>query len=66
MVLVERGQCDFGEKARRVQEAGAIGMIVRDDRLANSALITMAAFPATPAIEISCAFATFEDGLHLL
>ena len=64
VVLVERGECDFVEKALSVQAAGAIGLIVVDDRLANSALITMVSPANSPRVHISCAFASFEDGLR--
>lgn len=47
-----------------MQAAGAIGMIVADDRLANSELVTMSG-DNSPAVYISCAFATFEDGLRI-
>lgn len=65
VVLAERGECNFVQKALIAQAAGAIGLIVADDRLASSALITMTNPANSPIVHISCAFATFEDGLRL-
>jgi hypothetical protein len=46
IVLVQRGQCSFAEKVRRVQEVGGIAVIVGDNN-AGSGLLTMFAKGST-------------------
>ena len=47
IVLVQRGECSFAEKVRRVQGVGAIAVIVGDNT-AGSGLLTMYAKGTSP------------------
>ena len=61
IALVDRGSCDFVVKARNVQDAGAIGMVLADNVAGE-----VASLPgADPAITIPSARITLSDGVRL-
>ena len=64
VVVVRRGSCPFYEKARRVQEAGAVAMIVIDD---GQGVIPMGdADSAAGDVTIACVMFNDVDGDRLL
>ncbi|MDR8085177.1 PA domain-containing protein, partial [Acinetobacter baumannii] len=61
VALVDRGVCDYAVKARNVQAAGAIGMI-----LADSVVGEVAGMPGeAPDVTIPSVRITRADGLRL-
>lgn len=66
IVLIERGTCEFGLKALNAQNAGAIGVIIRDLEGNDSQIITMGAGEFGSEVTIPTIFITFEMGAGLI
>ncbi len=62
VALIQRGACDFSQKAAAAQEQGYDGYIVANDAARGDALLTMAPGVNADLVTIPGAFIGFSDG----
>nr|CAD7438420.1 unnamed protein product [Timema bartmani] len=70
VVIMERGDCMFIDKARRIEEAGALAGIVVDNTpgtsAANSPMFAMSGDGKEPPVNIPLVFLFYQDASQLL
>lgn len=63
-VLIYRGNCEFGQKAKKAQDAGAIGVIIWN-HTPNAPLVNMSGGTAGAQVTIPVLFVSNEDGREM-